>query len=178
MQISERGKIHTTNTQTHDHSPSCVGTGLFSLNIRVYGSYQLLIPTKLLNQVFLVVSLKSRLRKFFGRNHDLPNRYEISVSQMTTDISSPSLSSFILHHPISNKSNMIGATNGAGNYYPSTTPEFTGQEIITLPQHLSSRGRKLLPFHNTWVHGAGNYYPSTTPEFTSPILVGFVLLNL
>jgi len=32
------------------------------------------------NQWFLVVKLKLSLRKFYGRHHDLVNRYEISVS--------------------------------------------------------------------------------------------------
>jgi len=38
----------------------------------------------LLNQVFLVVRLKSSLRKFYGRYHDFVNRSGISVSEMTT----------------------------------------------------------------------------------------------
>jgi len=32
-----------------------------------------------------VVKLKSSLRKFYGRHHDLVNRCGITVSQMTTD---------------------------------------------------------------------------------------------
>ena len=35
---------------------------------------------KLLNQGFLVVKLKSSLRKFYGRHHDLVDRYGISVT--------------------------------------------------------------------------------------------------
>jgi hypothetical protein len=59
---------------------------------RACGSYQnfinreLLLTRKLLNQGFLMVKLKSSLRKFYGRNHDLVDRYGISVSQMTTDM--------------------------------------------------------------------------------------------
>ena len=34
----------------------------------------------------LLVKLKSSLRTFYGRHHDLVDRYEISVSQMTTDM--------------------------------------------------------------------------------------------
>jgi hypothetical protein len=90
---------------------------------RVCGSYQLLIPTNLLNQVFLMVSLKSRLRKFFGRHHDLANRYEISVSQMTADMSGPS---FLFH-------DIIQFLTRATRLVP-----LVGQEIITLPQQLSS----------------------------------------
>jgi hypothetical protein len=56
------------------------------------GSYQdfldkgLLLTRKLLNQGFLLVKLKSSLRKLYGRHHDLVGRYGISVSQMTTDM--------------------------------------------------------------------------------------------
>jgi hypothetical protein len=56
------------------------------------GSYQdcldrgLLLSGKLLNQWFLLVKLKSSLRKFYGRHHDLVDRYGISVSQMTMDM--------------------------------------------------------------------------------------------
>ena len=59
---------------------------------RAFGSYQefldrrLLLTRKLLNQGFLLVKLKSSLRKLYCRHHDLNDRYEISVSQMTTDM--------------------------------------------------------------------------------------------
>ena len=59
---------------------------------RACGSYQdfldrgLLLTRKLLNQGFLLIKLKSSLRKFYGRHHDLVDRYGISVSQMTTDM--------------------------------------------------------------------------------------------
>ena len=45
----------------------------------------LLLIRKLLNQGFLLVKLKSSLRKFYGRHHDLVDRYGI-LSQMTTDM--------------------------------------------------------------------------------------------
>ena len=57
---------------------------------RAYGSYhdfpdrELLLTRKLLNQEFLVVKLKSSLREFYGRHHDLVIRYGISVSLTTT----------------------------------------------------------------------------------------------
>ena len=41
---------------------------------------------KLLNQGFLLVKLKSLLRKFYGCNHDLVDCYGISVSQLTKDM--------------------------------------------------------------------------------------------
>jgi hypothetical protein len=56
------------------------------------GSYQdflnrgLLQTGKLLNQGFLLVKLKSSLRKFYDRHHDLVDHYRIYVSQMATDI--------------------------------------------------------------------------------------------
>jgi hypothetical protein len=47
-----------------------------------------LLPTNmLLNQEFLLAKLKSSLRTFCGRHHDLVDRYGLSVSQMTTDLS-------------------------------------------------------------------------------------------
>jgi hypothetical protein len=57
---------------------------------RACGSYQdfldrgLLLTMELLTQIFLSVKLKSSLRKFSDRHHDLVDRYGISVSQMTT----------------------------------------------------------------------------------------------
>ena len=35
---------------------------------------------------FLLVKLKSSHRKFYGRHHDLVDRYGIPVSQLTTDM--------------------------------------------------------------------------------------------
>ena len=40
----------------------------------------------ILNQGFLLVKLKSSLRKFYGRHHDLVDRYGISVSQMNVPL--------------------------------------------------------------------------------------------
>jgi len=40
----------------------------------------------LLNQGLLLAKLKSLLRKFYGRHHDLADHYGISVLQMTTDM--------------------------------------------------------------------------------------------
>jgi hypothetical protein len=80
---------------------------------RACGSYQdlldrgLLLTRKLLNQEFLLVKLKSSLRKFYGRHHDLVDRYGIYVSQMTTICFTcrktfPVLSSFIIYHRVCN----------------------------------------------------------------------------
>ena len=59
---------------------------------RACGSYQdfldrgLLLTRKLRNQGFLLVKLKSSVREFYGRHHNLVDRYGISVSNMTTDM--------------------------------------------------------------------------------------------
>ena len=73
----------------------------------------LLLTRKLLNQWFLSVKLKSSLRMFYGRRHDLVDRYGISVSQMTTD----------MFH-FFNQINTTGASSGAGTAYPSGAPQF------------------------------------------------------
>ena len=46
----------------------------------------LLLTRKLLNKGFLLVKLKTSLRKFYGRHQDLVDCYGISVLQMTTDM--------------------------------------------------------------------------------------------
>ena len=57
----------------------------------------LLLTGKLLNQGFLLVKLNSSLRKFYGRHHDLIDRYGISVSQMATDMFHWSTGPFLVH---------------------------------------------------------------------------------
>jgi len=58
---------------------------------RACGSYHdfldrgLLLPRKQLNQGFPVVKLKSSLRKFYGRHHDLVNRYGVQCICITND---------------------------------------------------------------------------------------------
>jgi hypothetical protein len=64
----ERSKINTPSTQIHD----CSVSWLAAYNEDTEG--------------FLLVKLKSSLRKFYSRHHDLVDRYGISVSQMTTDM--------------------------------------------------------------------------------------------
>ena len=73
---------------------------------RVCGSYKdfldrgLLLTRRLMNQGFLLVKLKSSLRKFYGRHHDLVDRYGISVLHMTTDmfhLSQTLSGSFLIH---------------------------------------------------------------------------------
>ena len=94
---------------------------------RACGSYQdfldrgLLLRRKLLNQGFLLVKLKSSLRKFSGRHHDLVDRYGISVSQITTSRSFPH------SRPIT------GFVTRLTRRVP-----LVEQELLTLPEHLSS----------------------------------------
>ena len=63
----------------------------------------ILLTRKLLNQGFILFKLKSSLRKFYGRHYDLVDRYGISVSQMTTDMShlSKTLPGLFLIHDLS-----------------------------------------------------------------------------
>jgi hypothetical protein len=46
----------------------------------------MLLAMTLLNPGFLLAKLKSSLRKFYGHYHELVDFYEISVSQITTDM--------------------------------------------------------------------------------------------
>ena len=40
----------------------------------------------LLKQGYIAPMLKSSLQKFYGRHHNLADRYEISISKMTMDL--------------------------------------------------------------------------------------------
>ena len=46
----------------------------------------LLLTRKLLNQEFQMVKLKLSIRKFYGRHHELVDRYGITVSQMISNM--------------------------------------------------------------------------------------------
>ena len=95
---------------------------------RACGSYQdfldrgLLVTRKLLNQGFLLVKLKSSLRKF-----DLVDRYGISVSQMTTDVSLVVNTSRSFPH-----SRLI---TGFVTRLTQRVP-LVVQELLTLPEHI------------------------------------------
>ena len=77
---------------------------------RACGSYQdfldrgLLLTRKLLRQWFLLGKLKSSLRKFYGRNHDLVDRCGISVSWICSTCRKhfPVLFSFMTYHRVCN----------------------------------------------------------------------------
>jgi hypothetical protein len=97
---------------------------------RACGFYQdfidigLLLTRKLLNKGFLLVKLKSLLRTFYGRHHDLVDGYEINVSQKTTDM-------FHLSFP---RSQLI---TGFVKRVTRRVP-LVEQELPTLPEHLTS----------------------------------------
>ena len=74
----------------------------------------LMLTRKLLNKRFLLVKLKSSLRTFYGRHHDLVDRYRISVSQMTAD----------MFH-FFNQINTTSVPSGAGTAHSSGARDFT-----------------------------------------------------
>ena len=96
----------------------------------------LLLTRKLLNQEFKTGKLKSSLREFKGRHHELVDLYGITVSLMIQICSLhhnynpllfykcdlPNLTIYRIWYIISNPT---GATYGAGSAYPSGAPEIT-----------------------------------------------------
>ena len=83
----------------------------------------LLLTRTLVNLGFLLVKLKSSLRKFYGPHHDLIDRYGISVLN-----TSPF---FLIHDlsPICNYINTTGATSGAGTAYLFGSPDITSDLV-------------------------------------------------
>jgi hypothetical protein len=73
-----------------------------------------------MNQGFLAVKLKSSLRKFYGRHHDLVNRVTCYVCCYHNLVPS----SFINYHKVCKK-------------IIATVPHME-QELLTLPPHMSS----------------------------------------
>ena len=93
---------------------------------------------QLQSQHFLLVKLKSSLRKFHGHHHDFVDSYGISVSPMTTKCSTcrkhfPILSSFMTYHRACNWTNTTSVTSRTGTAYPSGargfTPSFSGVRV-------------------------------------------------
>jgi hypothetical protein len=102
---------------------------------RACGSYQnfldrgLLLTRKLLNQGFLLVKLKSSLRKFYDRHHDLFNRYVISVTNNHGYVPLVvNTSRFFPHSWL-----ITGFITRLARRVP-----LVEQELFTLPEHLSS----------------------------------------
>jgi hypothetical protein len=61
-----------------------IGCHLSCLRLYFCTSEKCVVATN--NIGFLLVKLKSSLRKFYGHHHDLVDRYGISELQMTTDM--------------------------------------------------------------------------------------------
>ena len=102
---------------------------------RACGSYQdfldreLLLTMKLLNQGFLLVKLKSSLWKFYGRHHDLVDRYGISVTNDHGYVPLVvNISRFFPHSRF-----ITGFVTRLTRRVP-----LVEQDPITLPEHLSS----------------------------------------
>ena len=78
-----------------------------------------------------MVKLKSSLRKFYGRHHDLVNRYGIYYCHKWPRICSvcrnrnPGFSSFMTYHRVCYKSTTTGSGVGTETAYPSGATEFT-----------------------------------------------------
>ena len=66
-----------------------------NLHLKILLVYSTLIVCLLLTRKLL--KLKSLLRKFYGRSHDLINRYRISVSQMTTHMFHLQMTTHMFH---------------------------------------------------------------------------------
>jgi hypothetical protein len=99
---------------------------------RVCGSYQdfldrgLVQTRKLMNQWFLLVKLKSSLRKFYDRHHDLVDRYGISVTNDHGYV--PLVVSISRSFPHS------GLITGFVTRLTRRVP-LVEQELLTLPEH-------------------------------------------
>ena len=78
-----------------------------------------------------LVKLKSSLRKFYGRHHNLVDRYGISVSQMTTDIYVPLVVNTSLSFP--HLWLITGFVNRSTQWV-----SLVEHELLTFPEHLSS----------------------------------------
>ena len=103
---------------------------------RACGSYQdfldrgLLLTRKLLIQGFLLIKLKSSLRKIYGRHHDLVDYYGISVSQMDHG-----------YVPlVVNTSRFFPHSWLITGFIARLTRRVSlvEQELVTIPEHLSS----------------------------------------
>ena len=120
--------------------PAAPAYGLYiSQSIRYFracGSYQdlldwgVLLTRTLLNQWFLLLTLKSSLRTFYGFHHYLAGRYRIYVHKWPRIFSTCHkhfliLSSFMTYHRVYNYVNTTGTTSGAGTAFPSGAPGFT-----------------------------------------------------
>ena len=94
-----------------------------------------LLTQKLLNQGYDAPKLQSSFLKFYGRHHDLVDRYDKTVSKIKEDLFTwcPFL---ILDHTRFDVSNMAGVLQKAETAYssgaPESTPVFCGVHVVHL----------------------------------------------
>ena len=74
---------HSSRTCIRSVYPSLIRYSRACACYQDFINRELQLTRKLLSQGFLRERLESSLGKFFGRHHDLVDRYEISISQMT-----------------------------------------------------------------------------------------------
>jgi hypothetical protein len=94
----------------------------------------------------------SSLWKFYGRHHDLVDRYKISVLQMTICHNHfPVLSSFMTYHRVCDHISTTGVTSGATIAYPS--------EHLNLPPDFSEvRGTRTLVLYVCFVDRCSTFW--------------------
>ena len=79
----------------------------------------ILLSQKLLRQANESIKLRSSLRKFYGRHHQLIGRYDKSNWYSSSVIRT------CHHYRTEQRNNTTGAIYGAGNAYPSGALDFT-----------------------------------------------------
>ena len=96
----------------------------------------LLLTRKLLNPEFQMVKLKSSLRNFYGRHHELVHRYGITIPQLISDmfltslLQSPSLFMNVIYR--------IRLFTGFVITRATRRVPHVEQDLLTLPEHLRS----------------------------------------
>ena len=112
-------------------------TSLHGVYTRDCGSYHglldrgLMLTKKLLSEGFLLVKLKSALRKFYSRHHDLVNSYTIDHGYVPLVVNtSRSFPHSWLVTGFKTNSNTTCATSGSATIYPSGVyPGFSGVRV-------------------------------------------------
>ena len=93
---------------------SCTKVPYFVLIIQlVWVPQAVLVCNWPIKKRFSLVKLKSSLRKFYSRHHDLVDHYAICVTNDHFLV----LYSFMTYHWVCNQINITGATSGAGTAY-------------------------------------------------------------
>ena len=81
----------------------------------------ILLSQKLLRQGFESIKLRSSLKQFYGRHHELIGHYDKSVSEIISQWYSSSVKTTFHHYRTEQRNNMTSAIYGAGNAYPFGT---------------------------------------------------------